>query len=610
MKRTYLLTGLVCFITFVSVSSEVKNPGGERVISYTKAIHDSRKCIERAMKQTGTIGMVVTVVDSSRVVYSEGFGYADVGSKLPVSDSTIFRTGSMGKLFTAVGIMKLVERGAVCLDSPITTYLPEFKIKSRFEARQITVRDLLIHESGLPSDIYNNKIFGQRVIPGIDTIYRTVVEQCANEYVTNPPRTAWSYSNIGYTLLGCIIERASKCSYAAFVQNSIFAPLGMKHSAVGIETVRNNPLFSNGYFSNSKVEPFSLSRDIPAGDIVVSVADLSRFIKMLFSGGDLEGKHILERGTIEQMWTQQNGDIPLDFRKQGLCFFLNNFFGSTLTMIPEKIASHGGDVPPFHTYMMLIPEEKIGVVIMINCEQGSSIPAEIGGEILENFYQAKKCSKIPEQHYKAGPTVKLSAQKLQELTGYYVATTTAGYVGTANIQLKGRDLCFDFFGTYVSLLPHSDSTFSLRYKLFGLVPIPLKTIRNLRLEVHKIGNRQVAALLYQKFYIGMIADKVVFDPPPKEWLARLGTYSITNGECYVFTDSISEKYYIAKQVELSYDSTLGTINIDGHPLKFLSSTDAVTLGIGRCTGETVRAYNVDGVEYLWYSGYSLLRIKK
>jgi len=123
--------------------------------NYQDAIRYSHEYLNYFLKKTKTVGMAVTVVDNDKVVYSEGFGYSDKDAKKKVTDSTTFMIGSVTKLFTGTAIMQLVEKGAVVLDSPITTYLPEFKVNSRFTARQITVRDLLTHESGLPTDISN-----------------------------------------------------------------------------------------------------------------------------------------------------------------------------------------------------------------------------------------------------------------------------------------------------------------------------------------------------------------------------------------------------------------------------------------------------------------------
>jgi CubicO group peptidase (beta-lactamase class C family) len=138
---------------------------------YGEAIRYCREYLNGFMKKTRTVGMAVAVIDSDRIVYTEGFGYADKAAGKKVTDSTTCMIGSISKIFTGTAIMQLVEQGVVALDSPVTAYLPEFTVKTRFKARPITVRDLLTHESGLPTDVFNGECLGQRPFPGIDTLY-------------------------------------------------------------------------------------------------------------------------------------------------------------------------------------------------------------------------------------------------------------------------------------------------------------------------------------------------------------------------------------------------------------------------------------------------------
>jgi CubicO group peptidase (beta-lactamase class C family) len=147
-KKNYCFGILLLFLFSCSLPPKPFMPDPKANDNYREAIRYSRKYLEQFMKKTGTVGMAVAVIDSDKVVYSEGFGYADKKTKKKVTDSTTFMIGSITKLFTGTAIMQLVEQGAIVLDSPITTYLPEFTVKSRFNARPITVRDLLTHESG------------------------------------------------------------------------------------------------------------------------------------------------------------------------------------------------------------------------------------------------------------------------------------------------------------------------------------------------------------------------------------------------------------------------------------------------------------------------------
>ncbi len=363
--KNRLFLGGIVLLFLISCSSQI-NPAKEGNNKYENAIRFSQHYLKQIIKETGTIGVAVTVIDSNNVVYSEGFGYADLKADKVVTDSTTFMIGSTSKLFTATAVMQLVEQGRICLDSPITAYLPEFKVKSRFNGRQINIRDLLTHESGLPSDIPNGQMIGDIKGDGADTMYRTVAALCENEYVAYPPRTVFSYSNIGFSLLGTIIERVSKRSYSKYIQDSIFQKLGMKHSAVGFDDKRVKAAFSRGYIGEKEEKPLYI-RDIPAGSIVSSVADFSLFVRMLFCGGTFNNTHILNENTLQQMWTPQNSDIPLDFYPIGLCYWLLN-----QTYIPERIVSHEGTIPPFYTIFAALPDSRLGIVLTVNSETGFS----------------------------------------------------------------------------------------------------------------------------------------------------------------------------------------------------------------------------------------------
>ncbi|HEX2974393.1 MAG TPA: serine hydrolase domain-containing protein [Bacteroidales bacterium] len=591
-----LFPGGIVLLFLLCCSSQI-NPVKEGNCNYENAIRFSQHYLKQLIKETGTIGVAVTVIDSDNVVYSEGFGYADLKAGKVVTDSTTFMIGSTSKLFTATAVMQLVEQGRICLDSPITAYLPEFKVKSRFNARQINIRDLLTHESGLPSDILNGQMIGDIRGDGADTMYRTVASICENEYVANSPRTVFSYSNIGFSLLGTIIERVSKRSYAEYIQDSIFQKLGMKHSAVGFDDKKVKATFSRGYIGEKEENPLYI-RDIPAGSIVSSVADFPLFVRMLFCGGTFNNAHILNENTLQQMWTPQNSDIPLDFYPIGLCYWLLN-----QTFIAERIISHEGTIPPFYTIFAALPDSRLGIVLTVNSEQGSVVPEKAGYKILEHFYQTKTGEKISEPKFPAMKTKKISAKRLNQIAGFYQTRE-----GTVKMQIKEDNLQFFLSGMPVRLLPLSDSTFLIQYRLFDVIPIPRKQFKGMVMEFHSIGKHEIILLRSKGIITGYFGEKFIPETPPPEWLQRTGSYEIINERKAVFTNKENEKRYRISNITLAFDSASQVLSLNGVPLKILSSSDAVTCGYGRNANETVRAFNCDGEEHLWAWGFELKRI--
>jgi len=211
--------------------------------------------------------VTVAVVDDQRVVWSKGYGWADVARKVPASPDTLFRVGSISKLFTATEIMRRVERGEIELDAEITKQLPEFSIHSRFaNAKPITVRSLLSHHSGLPTDRWNGMFTNKPVD------LATLEKQLAEDSLFAAPQSKIHYSNLGFSLLGRIIEVRSNETFESAIKQSILDPLGMAHS-----TFAPTVIDSRGYHQGKEV-PFVESRDRPAGSLVTSAHDLARFV--------------------------------------------------------------------------------------------------------------------------------------------------------------------------------------------------------------------------------------------------------------------------------------------------------------------------------------------
>lgn len=588
----------ISLLLFISCSSQT-NQNKNNDQKYEKAIQFSRYYLKSLMKKTGTIGMAITIVDSNDVVYSECFGYADLEKKKPVTDSTTFMIGSTSKLFTATAIMQMFEKGCICLDSPITAYIPEFKVKSRFNSRQITIRDLLTHESGLPCDIPNGQMIGNIKCDGADTMYRKVVSLCEKEFVAYPPRTVFSYSNIGFSLLGVIIERVSKRSYSEYIQDSIFQKLGMINSFVGFDHEKVKATFSRGYIGKLEENPLYI-RDIPAGSIISSAADFSLFVRMLFGGGSLNNAHILNENTLQQMWTPQNTDIPLDFYPIGLSYWLIN-----QTRIPEPVISHEGTIPPFHTIFAALPDSRLGIFLTVNSEQGSIISENAVYKILENFYMAKTGKRLNKTKTKTIKTIKLPAKKLDEIAGYFQTRE-----GTVKMQKKDDYLLFSLFGKPVRLLPLSDTSFHIQYRLFNFIPIPMKRFKEKVLEFHNIDGHEIILLRSEGKIGGYFGEKFIPVPPPYEWIQRTGTYEAVNECKTAFANNESEQRYRIQSFSLSYDSTSHILSMNGIPLRILSSSDAVTFGYGRNANETIRSFTDKGEEYLWGWGYALKRTIK
>lgn len=157
--------------------------------------------IKQDMAKHDVKGLSIALVDDQKVVWAEGFGYADVANQVPATADTMYRIGSISKVLTATEIMRLVEQGKVELDRPVTDYVPEFSIHNRFaDSKPITLRALLAHHSGLPSDVLKG-MWVDHPVPLAE--YVTALR---DESLASPPQSLYKYSNIGFSLLGRVIE--------------------------------------------------------------------------------------------------------------------------------------------------------------------------------------------------------------------------------------------------------------------------------------------------------------------------------------------------------------------------------------------------------------------
>lgn len=248
--------------------------------------------------------MSIALVDDQTVVWSQGFGYADQARQVKAAPETLYRAGSISKLFTATAAMKLVEQGRFDLDRPVQSYVPKCSIRTRFpDTGPITPRLLMTHHSGLPGEYLKGA--------QSDDSFSDTVENFHDEYVAYPPNLLLTYSNLGVTLLGHAIENACGKPFRDCLESELLQPLDMRQSAFS-SSVSFSPLMSKGY---EKGQEFAqpLHRDIPAGGLNSTVLDLSHFIQMVFASGQAGNRAIVSAAHLSQMLRPQNTNVPLDF---------------------------------------------------------------------------------------------------------------------------------------------------------------------------------------------------------------------------------------------------------------------------------------------------------
>jgi CubicO group peptidase (beta-lactamase class C family) len=307
----------------------------------------------------------VLIARGNDVVLSKGYGSANLEWNIPNSPSTKFRLGSLTKQFTAASILLLEERGALKVDDPVKKYLPD--IPAGWD--KITVFHLLTHTSGIP----NFTGFPEyRSLEPFSTTAEQLVSRFRDKPLDFQPGEKWSYSNSGYVLLGYLIERITGSRYEEFVQQNIFARLGMKDSGYDSNTavIRNR---AAGYASspNGPVNAGFIHMSVPfaAGALYSTTEDLLRWEQGLFGG------NVLSVASLQKMTTPFKNDYA---------------FGLVVhTVNGRKVIDHSGGIEGFNTHLAYYPEDKLTVVILANLngpapdEMSPKVAGVVHGEVVQ-----------------------------------------------------------------------------------------------------------------------------------------------------------------------------------------------------------------------------------
>lgn len=331
---------------------------------------------ELAGKQLPAIS--IALVDDQQIVWAQGFGYADPEAKVAATASTIYRVGSVSKLFTDIGIMQLVERGELQLDAPITDYLPDFHPKNPF-GKPITLRELMSHRAGLVRE----PPVGHYFDPSEPTLAATVKSLNATSLVYEPG-THTKYSNAGITVAGYVLERLKGEPYAKYLKQAVLDPMGLENSAFEPSPQLARDLakaFMWTYDGRTFAAPTFQLGIGPAGCLYTNVTDLGRFLSILLARGRGPNGQVLKPETLEQMWQPQFAK-PGETAGFGIGFRLSKFEG-------HRLVGHGGAIYGFATELAALPDEKLGVVAVTTDDSANAVVNHIAHEALRLMLAAR-----------------------------------------------------------------------------------------------------------------------------------------------------------------------------------------------------------------------------
>jgi CubicO group peptidase (beta-lactamase class C family) len=330
--------------------------------------------IPYAMRRGDIAGGVIVIVKDGKILFSKGYGYADLAKRTPViPDKTVFRPGSVSKLFTWTAVMQLVQAGKLDLDTDVNQYL-DFKIPDKYGA-PITLRNLMTHSPGFEETAKDLLVEHQNQLEPLGVYLKS---HLPNRIF--PPGKVIAYSNYGATLAGYIVQRVSGEPFEQYIANHIFRPLKMDHSTfVQPLPARLAPLMASGYMeaSDEKPHPFEFVDTPPAGSSSSTATDMAHFMIAYLSGGRYEGASILDPQTIREMFTLQLAPEP-GLNGFGLGFYQENRNG-------QVIYGHGGDTLVFHSDLHLLPVHQIGIFMSFNSVGQAGAVEDVRTQIFRAF---------------------------------------------------------------------------------------------------------------------------------------------------------------------------------------------------------------------------------
>lgn len=314
--------------------------------------------LSKLMWESGVVGMAFGVVLDHELVFASGYGLRELGEEGPITDRSVFHWASVSKPFVATAVVQLIERGQLALDDRLSVLLPYFRMADdRYQ--HITLRQLLTHTSGMPDveDYEWDK-------PQFDdeALKRWALEQSGAELLF-APGTSREYSNLGFELLGLIVQEVSGVSFERYMQEEIFEPLKMGDSSF-IANEIDSTLRTTGHIGTpsrrvADVYPYN-RRHAPSSTLNSNVVDMSRFVKAMLDHGALEDTRIIGEETLAMMWSPAWTNPEDPGRQAGLGWNVGRRWGGL------QIASHGGHDDGFRSFLAIAPEEGVAVFVVSN----------------------------------------------------------------------------------------------------------------------------------------------------------------------------------------------------------------------------------------------------
>ncbi len=522
---------------------------------------------EKICKAHKLTGANIALFNSREILWSYNYGYANKENRIKSDNRSLYMIGSNTKMMTAMCIWKLIEEGCLSLDDDIRKFIPEFEVKSTFSYDKITVGQLLMHRSGLPCDLYN-LFFGKY------RDFEDVVGALKETYLIAQPGKMFAYSNIGYTVLGVIIQRITGMAYMEFVRETIAKPLGISvHFPVTPEQGASPENISLCYSKKGKAMEDLSPNMLPAGSCTyISMEDFVKFGQVFLK----KDGTVLKKETLEKMETLQCPEEIDRILFNGGYGLLHNCHA--LGQNAQKTFGHGGDTICHHSVFFYLPERNLGVAVFTNSEHAAAAAAKMAMEAVVSYLE------------EAGIEV-----KKHTFTYDYTPADPTPYAGKYATPLgvldirknKKGGLSTKLSGVTVDLKHCADGYWQLFPKSFFLRLLPAgKYIKRNRLKFADYLGLPVLIIEQKNSYqrvAQIIGCPLVEGQIPETFRDACGEYEAIN------EDLKDQKFHCTLAVE--QDVLLAKVTVEGETASFCLRPEndhlAFLQGFGRNTGNDV-----------------------
>lgn len=397
--------------------------------------------IEKAMREWRVPGLALGVVEGDSVVWAKGYGVRNIDTRAPVDERTLFAIASATKPFTVASLAMLVSQGKLRWDDPVTELLPGFQLYDPYVTREITVRDLLSHRSGLADP--------DRLLAASASDRDEVLRRLRYLEPSFSFRSRFDYQNTMFTAAGQLIPALTDMTWDEFVQERIFRPLGMRSSntsVAGLEPTANVGTPYAVIDGTVRAVPWdTIDNDAPAGAINSSIADMTQWIRLQLGRGSFEGNVLIDPELVEEMRTPQtiirregfwNTVFPPGhFLTYGLGWFVYDYHG-------YKVVDHGGAADGMHAMVALLPEKRLGLVVLTNLDW-NMLPEALRNRIFDAYLGLPEqdwSSKLLEKHRDMVARDEAEEERLEEarVPGTKPSLALERYSGTYENEIYRR----------------------------------------------------------------------------------------------------------------------------------------------------------------------------